>query len=166
MIRVNEGGVVVEGVVGDIGGLNNNNANTFTVNGQKYRLDNVVGDMASVAVPYNGFDDFNNVDPLEQYSFRAIDLDGGGDVDLFVYYPYVVLKTDLVKADTFRANQITPADAYLTVLVANQDARMVTDLTGTIEYDDVIVNGTVAIDGYVKAVPLLTPLRVRTPMMF
>ena len=114
MIRVNEGGVVVEGVVGDIGGLNNNNANTFTVNGQKYRLDNVVGDMASVAVPYNGFDDFNNVDPLEQYSFRAIDLDGGGDVDLFVYYPYVVLKTDLVKADTFRANQITPADAYLT----------------------------------------------------
>ena len=153
MIRVNEGGVVVEGVVGDIGGLNNNNANTFTVNGQKYRLDNVVGDMASVAVPYNGFDDFNNVDPLEQYSFRAIDLDGGGDVDLFVYYPYVVLKTDLVKADTFRANQITPADAYLTVLAANQDARMVTDLTGTIEYDDVIVNGTVAIDGYVKAVP-------------
>ena len=153
MIRVNEGGVVVEGVVGDIGGLNNNNANTFTVNGQKYRLDNVVGDMASVAVPYNGFDDFNNVDPLEQYSFRAIDLDGGGDVDLFVYYPYVVLKTDLVKADTFRANQITPADAYLTVLAANQDAGMVADLTGTIEYDDVIVNGTVAIDGYVKAVP-------------
>ena len=36
MIRVNEGGTVVEGVVGDISGLRNDHFNTIVVDGAKY----------------------------------------------------------------------------------------------------------------------------------
>ena len=161
-IRIDKGGTVVEGVWGDVE-FNNNNNNTFTVNGQKYRLDNVVGDMASIAVPYNGFDDTNRANVRVQYSFRAIDLDGGNDVDLFVYYPYVVLKTDLVTTDSFRTNVIERDDAYLTVedLTVNQshfvmqllDLKVTNNNSTIVEYDDVQVNGTVAIDGYVMATP-------------
>ena len=157
LVRVNEGSVVVEGVWGDIGGANAN-GNTFTVNGQKYRLDNVVGDMATIAVPYNGFDDLgNNVRARDQYSFRAIDLDGGGDVDLFVYYPYVVLKVDNVKTNEFVTSELAADDAKLVAANAHravvQDRYMIWDLAGTIEFDDVQVNGTLARYGYAMAVP-------------
>ena len=151
LVRVNEGSVVVEGVWGDIGGANANR-NTFTVNGQKYRLDNVVGDMATIAVPYNGFDDLgNNVRALDQYSFRAIDLDGGGDVDLIVYYPYVVLNVDDVDTNDFTTSIITDGDAKLFVDPGQQRLGW---LAGTdIEFDDVKVVGNLERYGYAMAIP-------------
>ena len=175
-IRVNEGGVVVEGVWGDIGGANAN-GNTFTVNGQKYYLDNVVGDqgilnLVNVVIPFNGFDDYYKLiqlwkddtipflAPEDQYSFRAIDLDGDTRVDLFVFYPYVVLNVDDVDDDDFTTSIIGSDDAKLFVDPDMQEDAFVGDrdpwgvnLVGNIEYDDVQVNGDLARYGYVKAVP-------------
>ena len=168
MIRVNEGGTVVEGVWGDISGTNNNNNNTINVNGTTYRLDNVANDQPAnyeaITIAYNNY--FNSTETsldtytatYDQYSFRAIDQDGGGDIDVIVVYPYVVMKTDLVTSSSFRVNKIDGNDAYLTVLATNQDRTLITDLTDAnsnniVEFADVQVNGTVAIDGYVKATP-------------
>ncbi len=157
-IRTDKGGTVVEGVMGDID-FNNANLNTFTVNGQKYRLDNTTNDITRIAVAYNGVDDLfagTTTSALDQYSFRAIDLDGGGDVDLIVYYPYVVLKTDRTLTDSFQTNIITSADASMTVARSNQAMYNMLGLgngNAVVEYDDVIVNGTVAEEGYVMAVP-------------
>lgn len=180
-IRVNEGGVVVEGVWGDIGGIDgtilNTSNNTFTVNGQKYYLDNVVGDqgilnLVNVVIPFNGFDDYYKLiqvwkddtipflAPKDQYSFRAIDLDGDTRVDLFVFYPYVVLNVDDVDDDDFTTSIIGSDDAKLFVDPDMQEDAFVgdgdpwgVDLVGNIEYDDVQVNGDLARYGYVKAVP-------------
>ena len=177
-IRVNEGGVVVEGVWGDtnmdtlFGNVGYNRTNTFTVNGQEYYLDNVVGDqgildLVDVVIPFNGFDDYYKIlqqdpndirwlEPRDQYSFRAIDLDGDTHVDLFVFYPYTVMKTDLVTSDSFRANVIAPDDAYLTVKRADQERDLINalhrDVRGIVERNDVQVVGDIAIDGYVKVV--------------
>lgn len=178
LIRVNEGGTVVEGNLGDIDEFTGGTINASTsirVNGQSYRLDNVVGDAANVTIAFNGFDDFTrpgaasnaytNPTLEEYYSFRAIDLDGGGDIDLFVVYPYVVLKTDLVKTDSFRINELQSTDAYLTA-TGQQDTFLFDLLTPTnrsnnthpgskvvADRADVVVNGTIATDGYVMAVP-------------
>ena len=178
-IRVNEGGVVVEGVWGDTnmetlfdGNMGYNRTNTFTVNGQEYYLDNVVGDqgildLVDVVIPFNGFDDYYKIlqqdpndirwlEPRDQYSFRAIDLDGDTHVDLFVFYPYTVMKTDLVKSDSFRANVIARDDAYLTVDEDAQEDALIDALhrdgQGIVERNDVQVVGDIAIDGYVKVV--------------
>ena len=178
-IRVNEGGVVVEGVWGDTnmdtlfdGNVGYNRTNTFTVNGQEYYLDNVVGDqgildLVDVVIPFNGFDDYYKIlqqdpndirwlEPRDQYSFRAIDLDGDTHVDLFVFYPYTVMKTDLVTSDSFRANVIARDDAYLTVDENAQEDALINalhrDVRGIVERNDVQVVGDIAIDGYVKVV--------------
>lgn len=172
-IRVNEGSVVVEDVWGNMDGLYDNN-NSFTVNGVTYRLDNVVGDkgvlnLFDVVIPFNGFDDYYkliqfwrdgiiNPDQMNQYSFRGIDLDGDNAVDLIVFYPYTVLKTDLVKTDTFRVNQLQESDAYLTATrTGAQDAELFgalyKDANRVVERAEVVVNGTIATDGYVMAVP-------------
>ena len=158
MIRTNVGGTVVEGVWGDISATQNDHFNTINVNGEKYRLDNVAKDwqdFEDITVAYNDFNTYGN--PLPQYSFRAIDIDGGGDIDVIVVYPYVVLKTTNVVTDSFRTNIITADDAKMTVAKGNQDLYTSLGLgtrdQNTVEYDDVIVNGTVARDGYVMAVP-------------
>lgn len=172
-IRVNEGSVVVEDVWGNMDGLYDNN-NSFTVNGVTYRLDNVVGDkgvlnLFDVVIPFNGFDDYYkliqfwrdgiiNPEQMDQYSFRGIDLDGDNAVDLIVFYPYTVLKTDLVKTDTFRVNQLQKSDAYLTATRDGaQDAKLFEalykDANRVVERAEVVVNGTIATDGYVMAVP-------------
>lgn len=170
LVRVNEGGTVVEGTIGDIGGVSNDHFNTITVNGQKYTLDNVAKDMDNLLSIACGYNQYNELGfwgwpgrgarhiAYEQYSFRAIDQDGGGDIDVIVVYPYVVLKTDLVKADSFRTNVIDRNDAYLTVDADEQSDYLMWSLgirngSNTVEFDDVQVNGTVAIDGYVMAVP-------------
>ena len=162
-IRTDKGGTVVEGVVGDIGGVSNDHFNTITVNGQKYTLDNVAknpDEIWDITCGYNQYDELgtgNGPDVRVQYSFRAIDQDGGGDIDVIVVYPYLVLKTTNVLEESFRTNIITADDAKMTVAeneqtlydmlgLANRDSNLV-------EYDDVIVNGTVARDGYVMAVP-------------
>ena len=99
LIRVNEGGTVVEGTIGDIGGVSNDHFNTITVNGQKYTLDNVAKDMDNLLSIACGYNQYNELGfwgwpgrgarhiAYEQYSFRAIDQDGGGDIDTIVVYP-------------------------------------------------------------------------------
>ena len=173
MIRVNEGGNVVEGVVGDISGVGNDHFNTILVNGEKYRLDNVAKDMDEVwdiTCGYNQYNELganNGPEVHDQYSFRAIDQDGGGDIDVIVVYPYVVLKTDRTLTDSFRTNVIESADASMVVantsnywaqdhdLMTDLGIKFVNNLTGSnlVEYDDVIVNGTVAEEGYVMGTP-------------
>ena len=168
-IRTDKGGTVVEGTIGDIGGVSNDHFNTITVNGQKYTLDNVAKDMDNLLSIACGYNQYNELGfwgwpgrgarhiAYEQYSFRAIDQDGGGDIDVIVVYPYLVLKTTNVLEESFRTNIITADDGKMTVAeneqtlydmlgLANRDSNLV-------EYDDVIVNGTVARDGYVMAVP-------------
>ena len=183
MIRVNEGGTVVEGVVGDISGLHNDHFNTIVVDGAKYTLDNTAKDWDnfwSIACGYNQYNEqgFWGIPGagarhtiFDQYSFRAIDQDGGGDIDVIVVYPYVVLKTDRTLTDSFRTNVIETNDASMVVdndsAVWAQDRGLMFDLgihfsninannaTGSniVEYDDVIVNGTVAEEGYVMGTP-------------
>ena len=183
MIRVNEGGTVVEGVVGDISGLRNDHFNTIVVDGAKYTLDNTAKDWDnfwSIACGYNQYNEqgFWGIPGagarhtiFDQYSFRAIDQDGGGDIDVIVVYPYVVLKTDRTLTDSFRTNVIETNDASMVVdndsAVWAQDRGLMFDLgihfsninannaTGSniVEYDDVIVNGTVAEEGYVMGTP-------------
>ena len=175
MIRVNEGGTVVEGVVGDIGGVSNTHFNTITVNGQKYTLDNVANDWDAVWDITCGYNQYNELgtgwwhdgpDVRDQYSFRAIDQDGGGDIDVIVVYPYVVLRTETVLNDTFVAREIKGDDASLTVGPDEQDRSLIADIlfdggnkvqtgpmSAEIEYDDIVLNGTVAENGYVKVVP-------------
>ena len=170
LIRVNEGGTVVEGTLGDISEFDGTSIDASTsikVNGQSYRLDNVVGDAANVTIAFNGFDDYSRpgasntyTNPVlkDQYSFRAIDLDGGNDIDLFVVYPYEVLKTDLVKNNTFRVDELERTDAYPTATVANaQDSTLFNllhkDASDIVTREQVVVNGTVATDGYVMVVP-------------
>ena len=175
LVRVDEGGTVVEGVVGDIGGVSNTHFNTITVNGQKYTLDNVANDWDAVwdiTCGYNQYNELgtgwwhNGPDVRDQYSFRAIDQDGGGDIDVIVVYPYVVLRTETVLKDTFVAREIKGDDASLTVGPDEQDRSLIADIlfdggnkvqtgpmSAEIEYDDIVLNGTVAENGYVKVVP-------------
>ena len=195
LVRVNEGGTVVEGVIGDITGIDNDHFNSFKVNGTKYLLDNVAKDwwdFADITVAYNNWampthyaelgnfvdhqDDTNDdikdtsdkvLDIFNQYAFRAIDLDGGGDVDVIVVYPYLVLRTDTVTDDTFNTNIITTSDANMTVDRPEQDQyitagdRALEGMLGlrdrnwnTVEVgDDASVEGTVTNNGYVMAIP-------------
>ena len=178
MIRVNEGGTVVEGTIGDIGGTSNTHFNTITVDGQKYTLDNVANDwdnLWSITCGYNqynelGFWGFPGAGArhtiFDQYSFRAIDQDGGGDIDVIVVYPYVVMRTETVLNDTFVAREIVGDDASLTVAPQLQARGLIAGIlfdggnniqtgpmSAEIEYEDIVLNGTVAENGYVKVVP-------------
>ena len=190
-IRTDKGGVVVEGVWGDIDDVQNAHFNTITVDGQKYTLDNVAKDMDELwdsTCGYNRYGQLNvrytgayadpdidryglrNSDPKfeshVQYSFVGIDQDGGGDIDVFVVYPYVVLRSDRTLTNSFQTNVIEWDDASMVVANTNsywaQDYGLMRDLgirvsnrTGSnvVEYDDVLVNGTVAENGYVMGVP-------------
>ena len=178
MIRVNEGGTVVEGTIGDIGGTSNTHFNTITVDGQKYTLDNEANDwdnLWSITCGYNqynelGFWGFPGAGArhtiFDQYSFRAIDQDGGGDIDVIVVYPYVVMRTETVLNDTFVAREIVGDDASLTVAPQLQARGLIAGIlfdggnniqtgpmSAEIEYEDIVLNGTVAENGYVKVVP-------------
>ena len=181
-IRTDKGGTVVEGVVGDISGLRNDHFNTIVVDGAKYTLDNTAKDWDNfwtIACGYNQYGEqgFWGIPgagarhtAYAQYSFRAIDQDGGGDIDVIVVYPYVVLKTTSVYDTEFNTRWIDPSDAAMTVDNqgavgytrgnGHQDIALFNSLNlrndnavNEVEYTDVIVNGTVARNGYVMAVP-------------
>ena len=112
---------------------------------------------------YNGAD----WDAYDQYAFVGIDQDGGGDIDVLVVYPFVVLRTETVLNDTFVAREIKGSDASLTVGPQEQDRGLIADvlfggrnqdidvapLSAEIEYDDIALNGTVEENGYVMVVP-------------
>ncbi len=138
---------------------------SLTINGTKYGVDNVKDDVNLHIAFYN---DYNNATQKAannsikvQYAFRAIDTDNGGDIDTIVVYPYIVLKTDAVTSDSFRINTLTSSDAYLVAVNSSsqytQDEKLfnawLANPTSTVTTSDVIVNGDIAIDGYVKAVP-------------
>ena len=166
-IRVDVGGVVVTGTMGDIEQVD---ANTISVDGQEYELDNLPAENRGFLSIIHGYNQYNNeigwrYDQLQQYAFTAIDQDGGGDIEAIVVYPFAVLKTDNVLTNSFDINRINTQDAYLTVSANNdnfgdraQDTNLMTLLglsgnTATIRYNNVTVNGDIAIDGYVMAVP-------------
>ena len=141
-----------------------NDVTSLTINGTKYGVDNVKDDVNLHIAFYNDYsnktrNDANNSIKV-QYAFRAIDTDNGGDIDTIVVYPYIVLKTDAVTSDSFRINTLTSSDAYLVAVNGpkyTQDEKLfnawLANPTKTVTTSDVIVNGDIAIDGYVKAVP-------------
>ena len=169
MIRTDKGGVVVEATIGDIGGINTHR-NTITVDGQKYTLDNEPNDpddLRNMTCYYNQYYNGADWDAYDQYAFVGIDQDGGGDIDVLVVYPFVVLRTETVLNDTFVAREIKGSDASLTVGPQEQDRGLIADvlfggrnqdidvapLSAEIEYDDIALNGTVEENGYVMVVP-------------
>ena len=169
MIRTDKGGVVVNATIGDIGGINTHR-NTITVDGQKYTLDNEPNDpddLRNMTCYYNQYYNGADWDAYDQYAFVGIDQDGGGDIDVLVVYPFVVLRTETVLNDTFVAREIKGSDASLTVGPQEQDRGLIADvlfggrnqdidvapLSAEIEYDDIALNGTVEENGYVIVVP-------------
>jgi len=188
---VNKGGVVTTGVWVDVDRGSNDYSNTIEINDVKYRLDNVSKN--SPALKVVGYNQFNSelytssgaIDEakvLPQYSFTAIDIDGGGDIDLFVVYPYYVLRVDKTAKDYFRVNMLNKEDdQMLWVNKATQDELLldydnedglyktftgdpVSSLNGKnalyddkldpdVEWDDVQVNGDLVKDSYVQAIP-------------
>ena len=165
--------VIASANVGDINEIEVTNGNvtipnevtSLTINGTKYGVDNVKDDVNLHIAFYN---DYNNATQKAAnnsikvlYAFRAIDTDNGGDIDTIVVYPYIVLKTDTVTSDSFRINTLTSSDAYLVAVNSSsqytQDEKLfnawLANPTSTVTTSDVIVNGDIAIDGYVKAVP-------------
>lgn len=127
---------------------------------------------------YTGREDNNSkpiIEEYEQYSFVGIDQDGGGDIDIFVVYPYAVLKTENVKNDSFVAREIVNRDASMTVFEWEQDRYMICGLLhdgfnadydfkplenwfngsmkAEIEFDDIQTVGTIEAYDYVKVTP-------------
>ncbi len=115
------------------------------------------------------------IEEYEQYSFVGIDQDGGGDIDIFVVYPYAVLKTENVNKDSFVAREIVNRDASMTVFEWEQDRYMICGLLhdgfnadydfkplenwfngsmkAEIEFDDIQTVGTIEAYDYVKVTP-------------
>lgn len=171
--------IVVSDVWGNVDDIANTHRNTITISGEKYRMDNVASDWADIYHPsnmvaYNDYDndyfdatDADSYDLLPQYSFVGIDQDGGGDIDIFVVYPYVVLKTERVNADDFEVREIAKRDAAMTVIPVKQDQQIVEDLmhnglnatyknnrwSATIEFDDIETIETIEAYDYVMAIP-------------
>ena len=151
--------IIATGNVGDISQFNKTTdkfdaiGSTITIDGQKYGVDNLKGDSLNI-VAYNNYSNTNYAYCLEQYAFRAIDTDNGGDIDTIVVYPYAVLNVDDVDNDEFTVSTIVASDAKLIVDKGNQSGGMYPkNDKATVTFDDVIVNGTLARYGYVKYVP-------------
>ena len=150
--------IIATGNVGDISQFNKTTdkfdaiGSTITIDGQKYGVDNLKGDSLNI-VAYNNYSS-TYAHCLEQYAFRAIDTDDGGDIDTIVVYPYAVLNVDDVDNDEFTVSTIVASDAKLIVDKGNQSGGMYPkNDKATVTFDDVIVNGTLARYGYVKYVP-------------
>ena len=144
--------IIAEGTIGDIKDFSSiAGKSSITIDGQKYGVDNLKGDTLGVYAVNNYGSDYSKYS-LKQYAFRAIDTDDGGDINTIVVYPYAVLNVDDVDNGEFTVSKIEASDAKLIVNEANQSAGMYTKL-GKVDFDDVIVNGTLARYGYVKYVP-------------
>ena len=144
--------IIAEGTIGDIKDFSSiAGKSAITIDGQKYGVDNLKGDTLGVYAFNNYGSDYSKYS-LKQYAFRAIDTDDGGDINTIVVYPYAVLNVDDVDNGEFTVSKIADSDAKLIVNEANQSAGMYTKL-GKVDFDDVIVNGTLARYGYVKYVP-------------
>ena len=164
-IYADKSDILVEGTLGDIQDYKDLGTNsTVVIAGEKFGVDNLKGDTLNV-VNFNEYttDKFDgsqsnavgiwNNNVAVQYGFRAIDTDNGGDINTIVVYPYAVLSVDDVDSDDFTVSKITAQDAKL---YPNANAQYyASQMNGAkvVNYDDVIVNGDLAKDGYVMFVP-------------
>ena len=144
--------VIVEAVWGDVDNYNVGDT-TITIDGTQYRIDNNPNTNNLLRCAFN---DYNNGNPgiREQYAFRAIDTDNGGDIDTIVLYPYTVLKVEDVDNDSFTAGAIGADDAKLFVsqnLIPT--AGHWVDLAGTRNFVDVQIQGDLEGAEYVMAIP-------------
>lgn len=144
--------VIVEAVWGDVDNYNVGDT-TITIDGTQYRIDNNPNTNNLLRCAFN---DYNNGNPRirEQYAFRAIDTDNGGDIDTIVLYPYTVLKVEDVDNDSFTAGAIGADDAKLFV---SQNQIPTTGhwarLAGTRNFVDVQIQGDLEGAEYVMAIP-------------
>ena len=158
--------IVAEGTLGDIQDYQDlGTKSTVVISGEKIGVDNLQGDTLNVVnfneYSYAKFDGTqqNTVGIWQgkvavQYGFRAIDTDNGGDINTIVVYPYAVLSVDDVDNDDFTVSKISNQDAKLFPKdTAQYYATTFYNRAAIVNYDDVIVNGELAKDGYVKYVP-------------
>lgn len=144
--------VIVEAVWGDVDNYTVGDT-TITIDGTQYRIDNNPNTNNLLRCAFN---DYNNGNPgiREQYAFRAIDTDNGGDIDTIVLYPYTVLKVEDVDNDSFTAGAIGADDAKLFV---SQNQIPTTGhwarLAGTRNFVDVQIQGDLEGAEYVMAIP-------------
>ena len=144
--------VIVEAIWGDVDNYNVGDT-TITIDGTQYRIDNNPNTNNLLRCAFN---DYNNGNPgiREQYAFRAIDTDNGGDIDTIVLYPYTVLKVEDVDNDSFTAGAIGADDAKLFV---SQNQIPTTGhwarLAGTRNFVDVQIQGDLEGAEYVMAIP-------------
>ena len=144
--------VIVEAVWGDVDNYNVGDT-TITIDGTQYRIDNNPNTNNLLRCAFN---DYNNGNPgiREQYAFRAIDTDNGGDIDTIVLYPYTVLKVEDVDNDSFTAGAIGADDAKLFVSQNRiPTAGHWVDLAGTRNFVDVQIQGDLEGAEYVMAIP-------------
>ena len=144
--------VIVEAVWGDVDNYTVGDT-TITIDGTQYRIDNNPNTNNLLRCAFN---DYNNGNPgiREQYAFRAIDTDNGGDIDTIVLYPYTVLKVEDVDNDSFTAGAIGADDAKLFVS-QNQipTAGHWAPLAGTRNFVNVQIQGDLEGAEYVMAIP-------------
>ena len=144
--------VIVEAVWGDVDNYNVGDT-TITIDGTQYRIDNNPNTNNLLRCAFN---DYNNGNPgiRDQYAFRAIDTDNGGDIDTIVLYPYTVLKVEDVDNDSFTAGAIGADDAKLFVS-QNQipTAGHWAPLAGTRNFVNVQIQGDLEGAEYVMAIP-------------
>ena len=144
--------VIVEAVWGDVDNYNVGDT-TITIDGTQYRIDNNPNTNNLLRCAFN---DYNNGNPgiRDQYAFRAIDTDNGGDIDTIVLYPYTVLKVEDVDNDSFTAGAIGADDAKLFVS-QNQipTAGHWAPLAATRNFVNVQIQGDLEGAEYVMAIP-------------
>ena len=143
--------VIAEAVCKDVDSFNVSNS-TIVIDGTKYRVDNNPNSNNLKVCAFNEY--WQDVVTRDQYAIRAIDTDNGGDIDTIVVYPYTVLKVTDVDADDFTVRILDEDDAKLVVDSDNADVMpQWNDVIGTVNFDDVQVEGDLARYDYVMAIP-------------
>ena len=143
--------VIAEAVCKDVDSFTVSNS-TIVIDGTKYRVDNNPNSNNLKVCAFNEY--WQSVVTRDQYAIRAIDTDNGGDIDTIVVYPYTVLKVTDVDADDFTVRTLNSTDGKLVVDSDNSSVMpQWNEVTGTVNFDDVQVEGDLARYDYVMAIP-------------
>ncbi len=145
--------VIAEAVCKDVDSFNVSNS-TIVIDGTKYRVDNNPNSNNLKVCAFNEY--WQDVVTRDQYAIRAIDTDNGGDIDTIVVYPYTVLKVTDVDTDDFTVRTLNTTDGKLVVDSDNSTKNVMpqwNEVTGTVNFDDVQVEGDLARYDYVMAIP-------------